>query len=75
MNNGKITIDYEGLKREFALPFQICLGRQELYALYLALQKEVEGEKPFVYGWIDVPLSGTHSVNQKPIGWSEGEND
>ncbi len=69
--DGKITIDYEGLKREFERPFRLCLGRQDLFALLSALEKQTQGQDEFVYGWIDVPLLAAVIPNQKPKGWDE----
>lgn len=67
----KVIICFDGVRREFALPFQICGSRETLAAIQRSLGRALSSGE-WSYGWHDIyvhPPSGPS--NTSPLSWRE----
>jgi hypothetical protein len=66
----KLVIEFDGVKRDLAIPFRICASRETLIQIARAVNDVLAGD--WCYGWLDVTERPKESrPNTKPIGWHD----
>lgn len=69
----KVVIEYDGVKRDLAVPFQMCVGRETLELIASAINTRLqEMEPPHTYGWLEVVERPISTPNDAPIAWKQG---
>lgn len=74
VNNNKVIISHDDVKRELAFPFDLCLSRSALGHLSDTLRKTYNDwkEEGVTYGWVQVTTLDAFAppcVNTPPIPW------
>ncbi len=70
-NKDRIVIAKNGIKREIAFPFELCLSREA--AQWLRDQLKQMDHDEATYGWITIahPVDMQGAVNCLPLRWDE----
>lgn len=67
----KIVIESNYVKRELALPAQICVTRQTAHKIREAMEAFIGSDAS--YGWVTIHDDEAQTrANSTPLSWSEG---
>lgn len=70
----QLIISFDGVRRELAIPFQICGSEKALRHLQRALSAALEKQDGtrFHYGWVDITqLPEFGPANKEPLSWRD----
>jgi hypothetical protein len=72
VSTSKILIEHDGVKRELAYPFNICISRADMEHLVKEFQRALADEE-WSYGWKPVhgPIRFSTAPGTLPRRWGE----